>query len=150
GRNDAAVITGTDSGTVVEAGGVANGTPGTASANGTLSASDVRSEERRVGKESGATGYGHFTNEAAGAWSYTLNDGNADVQGLNIGDTLTETIKAATDDGSTHDVTITNQGRNDAAVITGTDSGTVVEAGGVANGTPGTASANGTLSASDV
>src|SRR5205814_1760044 len=144
GRNDAAVITGTDSGTVVEAGGVANGTPGTASANGT------RSEERRVGKDGSAgqsnvaNSNDHFTIDAAGAWNYTLNDGNADVQGLNIGDTLTDTITVATDDGTIHAVTITIQGRNDAAVITGTDSGTVVEAGGVANGTPGTASANGT------
>ena len=42
----------------------------------------------------------------------------------------------ATVDGTAQLVTITINGTNDAAVITGDATGTVVEAGGVANGTP--------------
>ena len=40
-------------------------------------------------------------------------------------------------------MTITINGANDAAVITGDTTGSVVEAGGVANGTPGTPIATG-------
>ena len=47
-------------------------------------------------------------------------------------------------------VTITINGANDAAVISGTTSGTVIEAGGVNNGTPGTPTATGTLTDTDV
>ena len=47
-------------------------------------------------------------------------------------------------------MTITINGANDAAVITGTATGTVVEAGGVDNGTPGTPTATGDLNAADV
>ena len=41
-------------------------------------------------------------------------------------------------DGTAQLVTITITGSNDAAIITGTATGAVIEAGGVANGTPGT------------
>ena len=47
-------------------------------------------------------------------------------------------------------VTITINGTNDAAVIAGATTGSVTEAGGVANGTPGTPTATGTLTATDV
>src|SRR5205814_10163004 len=75
-----------------------------------------------------ATGYGHFTIDAAGAWNYTLNDGNADVQGLNIGDTLTDTITVATADGTTHRNTTRLNSSHVGTAYTGTDSGTVDEA----------------------
>src|SRR6185295_18427900 len=86
----------------------------------------------------------------AGAWAYTLNNSNAAVQALNVGQTLTDTFTATTIDGTSQVVTITIDGANDAAVITGVMSGTVVEAGGVANATPGTSSAAGDLSSTDV
>ena len=64
--------------------------------------------------------------------------------------TLTDTFTAATVDGTAQLVTITITGANDAAVITGPVTGTVVEAGGVANGTPGTPTATGDLNSTDV
>ena len=87
---------------------------------------------------------------AAGVWTYTLDNSNAAVQALNVGDTLTDTFTVTTVDGTAQVVTITINGANDAAVITGTATGTVIEAGGVANGTPGTPTATGTLTATDV
>src|SRR5438477_1076875 len=116
---------------VVEAGGLANGTPGTASANGTLSASDVDSSNAFAVQSNVATGYGHFTIDAAGAWSYTLNDGNADVQGLNIGDTLTDTITVATAEVATPHVSTPVPCRNHTAASSCNQRGTVVSAGGV-------------------
>ena len=52
--------------------------------------------------------------------------------------------------GTAQLVTITIDGANDAAVITGPAAGTVTEAGGVANGTPGMPTATGDLNSTDV
>jgi len=61
-----------------------------------------------------------------------------------------DTFTATTIDGTQQLVTITINGANDAAVITGTATGAVIEAGGVANGTPGTPTATGNLDSTDV
>src|SRR5947208_5496461 len=87
---------------------------------------------------------------AGGVWTYTLNNSNAAVQALNVGGTLTDHITVQTIDGTSQVVTITINGTNDAAVISGTTIGAVTEAGGVANGTPGTPTASGTLTDTDV
>ena len=67
------------------------------------------------------------------------------MQALNVGQTLTDTFTVTTVDGTAQLVTITINGANDAAVITGTATGTVVEAGGVGSGIPGTPVATGNL-----
>ena len=142
GANDAAVITGTATGAVTEAGGIANGTPGTPTATGDLNSTDVDNPPddtwTAVGTTVSTSGYGSYTLTAAGCWTYTLDDSNATVQALNIGDTLADSFTVFTVDGTSQVVTITITGANDDAVITGTATGTVVEAGGVNNGTPGT------------
>ena len=97
-----------------------------------------------------ASGYGSYTLSAAGVWTYTLNNSNAAVQALNVGQTLTDSFTATTVDGTSQVVTITITGANDAPVIGGTTSGNVTEAGGVNNGTPGTPTATGDLNATDV
>ena len=154
GANDAAVITGDTTGSVIEAGGVANGTPGTSTVTGDLNSTDVDNQSDLWEPVStllrGTGGYGTYTVTTDGAWSYTLDDSNPDVQKLNVGGTLTDTFTAFTVDGTAQLVTITIHGTDDAAVITGTATGTVVEAGGVANGTPGTPTATGDLNSADV
>ena len=65
------------------------------------------------------------------------------------GDTLIDTFTATTVDGTEQPVTITINGRNDAAVISGAAIGSVVEAGG-ANGTLGVPTATGDLRSSDL
>ena len=149
GANDAAVISGATSGSVTEAGGVANGTPGTPTATGDLNSTDVDNPSdawTAVGTATAsANGYGSYTLTAAGVWTYTLNNSNATVQALNVGQTLTDTFTATTVDGTAQLVTITINGANDAAVISGVTSGSVTEAGGVDNGTPGTPTATGDL-----
>ena len=117
------MITGTATGAVVEAGGVANGTPGTPTATGDLNATDVDNPADAWTAVGAATasagGYGSYTLTAAGVWTYTLDNGNAAVQALNVGGTLTDTFTATTVDGTAQLVTITINGANDAAVITG-------------------------------
>ncbi len=154
GANDAAVISGAASGSVTEAGGVANGTPGIPTTTGDLNSADVDNLPDTWTAVSLPTpsdnGYGTFTLTAAGVWTYTLDNGNAAVQALNIGGTLSDSITVTTVDGTQQVVTIAIDGANDAAVITGAATGTVVEAGGINNGTPGTPVANGDLDAADV
>ncbi len=154
GSNDAAVISGTVSGSVTEAGGVANATPGTSTATGTLTDTDVDNAANSfTAVPAGAAstnGYGTYQMSSSGTWTYTLNNNNAAVQALNVGATLTDSFTVNTIDGTPKTITITINGANDAAVITGTSTGSVVEAGGVSNGTPGTPSVTGQLISTDV
>src|SRR5438046_1743927 len=87
---------------------------------------------------------------AGGGCTYTLDNSNAAVQELNVGGTLTDHITVASEDGTTQLVTITINRTNAAAIIHGTAPRTVIEAGGVANATPGTPTASGTLTDTDV
>jgi VCBS repeat-containing protein len=121
-----------------------------ATASGDLDATDVDSAATFVAQSNVTKTYGTFTIDAAGTWSYTLDDGNAAVQALNAGDTLHELVTVATADGTTQVVDVTINGANDAAVITGTATGSVTEKSGVANGTAGVATASGDLDATDV
>ena len=75
-------------------------------------------------------GYGTFTMTADGVWIYTLNDDDHAVQALNVGDTLTDTFTVTSVDGTEQVMTVTIDGSNDAAVISGTKTGSVTEAGG--------------------
>ncbi|WP_158271680.1 VCBS domain-containing protein [Limnohabitans sp. 2KL-1] len=154
GTNDAAVISGTSTGAVLEAGGTTNGTVGTPTATGTLTDTDVDNTADTFTAVSTATastgGYGTYTMTAGGAWTYTLNNNNVTVQALAASATLSDTFTVTTADGTPQVVTITITGSNDAAVISGTSTGAVVEAGGVANATTGTPTATGTLTDTDV
>ena len=139
---------------MIEAGGVNNGTPGTPTATGDLNSTDVDnlpdSWQAVAAGAATANGYGTYALDAAGVWTYTLDDSNAAVQALNGTATLTDSFTALTADGTAQVVTITINGANDAAVISGDTSGTVVEAGGVGSGIPGTPVAVGNLDATDV
>ena len=139
---------------MIEAGGVDNGTPGTPTATGNLNSTDVDNPNdlwEPVGTSLRSdSGFSTYTLTAAGVWTYTLDNNNAAVQALNVGQTLTDTFTATTVDGTAQLVTITIHGTNDAAVISGVTNGAVVEAGGVANGTPGTPTATGDLNSTDV
>ncbi|PBB96148.1 VCBS domain-containing protein, partial [Mesorhizobium sp. WSM3862] len=151
GTNDAAVITGDASGSVTEASGVANGAAGTSPATGDLDASDVDSGTDFSVVSNGV--HGTLTINAAGEWSYALNENDAAVQALNAGDpALTDTITVQTPDGTQQNIVISINGANDAAVITvnGAQDVSVTEKSGVANGTPGDAFASGDLNATDV
>ena len=95
-------------------------------------------------------GFGTYALTAAGVWTYTLDNSNAAVQELNLGETLTDSFTATTVDGTAQVVTITINGANDAAVITGVATGSVTEAGQVGGGLPGVPVAVGNLDSTDV
>src|SRR5439155_10644445 len=80
-----------------------------------------------------------------GMWTYTLNNVNDTAPAVNGMRRQIGRVLFRTEDGTAQTVTITINGSNDAAVISGTSAGSVVEAGGVSNGTLGTPAASGTL-----
>jgi len=152
GRNGAPVAH-ADTGTAIEAGGLANADPG-APAGGNVLANDTDIENDPLtvaGVRSGTTAgsldtplrglYGELTLAADGTWTYTVDDTLAAVQALRVSgqtvtDVFTYTVKdlwGATAEGRL-DVVI--DGRNDTPVAAD-DTATAVEAGGVANGTAG-------------
>jgi VCBS repeat-containing protein len=153
GVNDAAVISGKTTGAAVEAGGLANAAAGT-TASGTLSDTDVDNAADSFTAVSsptaGTSGFGSFTMTADGAWTYTVDNANSAVQKLNVGDTLTDSFTVTTIDGTAQEVTVTIRGANDAAVICGSTTGCVIEAGGTDNGKLGAPTASGMLTDSDV
>jgi len=147
GDNDAAVISGSLSGSATEA-----GTGSGSAATGTATDSDVDNTANtfQVVSGSGATtnGYGTFAIDASGHWTFTVNDGNATVDAMNVGDSLTDSFTIHSADGTAQTVTVTIYGANDAAIVSGTTGGTVVESGGpLFSGTP---TVSGHLSDTDV
>ena len=159
GANDAPVAV-NDIATALEAGGTGNGTPGS-DANGNVLTNDtdvdaygetkvvsaVRTGDEIGNGVAGTVGaglegqYGSLTLNSDGSYSYVVDNSNAAVQALrNNSDTLTETFTyRVTDAAGLSDIatlTITVRGTNDAPVAID-DTATAVEAGGIANGTPG-------------
>jgi len=122
GANDVAVISGTSTGSVTEASGLANAIAGTPTATGTLTATDVDNPANTftaVGTATNSTnGYGTYTMTAGGVWTYTLNNSNATVQALNVGNTLTDSFTVTSVDGTSRVVTVTINGANDAPTVT--------------------------------
>jgi VCBS repeat-containing protein len=152
--NDPAAVTGTITGSVIEAGGVANGTPGTPTATGVAHDTDVDNTPNDTFQSASGVasdkGFGTYAMTAGGTWTYTLDNNNAAVQALNNGDTVNDTFSIRTADGTPQQITITIHGTNDAAVITGTTSGLIVEAGGDNNSIVNIPTLSATLVSTDV
>lgn len=62
--------------------------------------------------------YGTFSISKDGDWTYQLNNGSQKVQGLSVGETVSDTFKVASSDGSAAaDVKVAITGSNDAPVL---------------------------------
>ncbi len=134
---DAAVIGGDSSGSVSENGA------GLAMASGTLTITDADgASEARFQLQDVSDAYGRFTVDSAGNWQFVLDESSSTVQAMNSTDTATRTYTVQSADGTVHTITIDITGANDAAVITGTSTGIVVEDAG--------ANATGSLLSTDV
>lgn len=120
GSNDAAVVTGITGGVVTEDTGTA--------ATGVLTVTDVDSGEAAfvAGTLNGA--YGSLTIDAAGQWSYTLDNALAAVQALTAGQNLTDSVTVHSLDGTAQVITLTIAGA-DEPVLTGTAGADVLTGG---------------------
>jgi VCBS repeat-containing protein len=114
GSNDAAVITGTSSGTVTEATSTNAGTP---TAQGDLLATDVdNATDAFQAVAAGAatvSGYGTYAVTATGVWTYTLNNSNATVDALGSGQSLSDSFTVFSADGTSQLVNVTILGASD-------------------------------------
>ncbi len=144
--NDSAIITGQVSGDITE-----DAVPNTVTGN--LDAADVDNAPDSwtavSSPQVAANGYGSYTINAAGQWTYQLANGNPAVNALPGGTVVTDSFTVTTIDGTPQLVTITITGANDGAIISGTKTGNVVEAGGVNNAAAGTPTTGGTLTITD-
>lgn len=112
GVNDIATMGGTYKGTVIE--------DTQLTATGKLTVSDADAGENGFGTVGtlGAT-FGDFVfNSANGNWTYTLRNSEANVQALNTSDSMTDTLKVESADGSTYTlIEITVQGLDEPVVV---------------------------------
>ncbi|WP_122033012.1 VCBS domain-containing protein [Aliivibrio sp. EL58] len=119
GTNDKAVIAGTNSGAVTEESQLHT--------SGTLTVTDVDTGEAHFSNTNiiGTLGTLHLTDN--GTWTYDLDNTNPTVQALGQGQQVKDIISVQSADGTPHQITIVVNGKNDAAVITGTTTGAVTE-----------------------
>jgi T1SS-143 domain-containing protein len=105
--------------------------------SGLLSVSDPDQASGHVWSVAGSSSgsYGSFAVDAAGKWTYVLDNGLPATQALAEGDTVTETFTVKVTDAhgatDTQVVTITVAGANDAPVITGSTATSVTDLGGI-------------------
>lgn len=113
-----------------------------ASVSGTLTISDLNgAAEESFDVDTIAGSYGDLAIAANGDWVYTLDTTDAAVDSMDPGDHLTDTITVTSADGTTQDITITINGAEDAAVVSGDLSGVIAR---------GDSSTSGSLAISDV
>ncbi|NWL80572.1 hypothetical protein DM872_27345, partial [Pseudomonas taiwanensis] len=109
GTNDGAIIGGVDSGSVKE--------DTTLTTGGTLTATDVDGTDNLFTASTQTGSYGSLSLGSNGAWTYTLDNGAAQVQALTEGESKTETFTVSAADGTTHVISVTVIGTNEAAVL---------------------------------
>ncbi len=103
-------------------------------ANGRLRVSDRNSGEAAFLAKTINGSYGNFVISTKGHWYYAAKNSQSIIQNLTSDDTLTDILTVSSNDGTTHDVTITIVGvsndsivTNQAAIISGVDTGNVTE-----------------------
>ncbi|MDR6924250.1 VCBS domain-containing protein [Pseudomonas sp. BE134] len=117
GTNQGAVIAGVDNGSVTED----QTATGNLETGGQLTISDVDKGQAVFTPRSGASAlagkYGSLTIDASGAWHYSAANNQTAVQKLSEGATVTDTFTVQSVDGTTHQITVTLLGTNDAPKI---------------------------------
>ncbi|MEP6335911.1 MAG: VCBS domain-containing protein [Anderseniella sp.] len=122
GVDDATTISGDDEGAVTE-----DATSPVLTDSGTLTISDVDAGQASFVAGTVAGTYGSVNITAAGNWTYTATNNQSAIQSLGAGATLTDTITVSSADGTTHDISVTITGVDDATTISGDDEGAVTE-----------------------
>ncbi|CAK1810729.1 VCBS repeat-containing protein [Vibrio crassostreae] len=92
--------------------------------SGTLTSTDVDNPDNTFTPDSISGTNGDLTIDANGHWTFTANSA---FNQLNVGDKVEETFTVSSIDGTPSTIKVTIHGTNDAAVISGTDTGDVHE-----------------------
>ncbi len=106
GTNDAAVIGGIDLGTVTE-------DAASNIATGALTIADADLNQNAFQAETLTGAYGRLTIDAAGNWSYELDNANPAFKPLDDGQSLVDTVTIRLLDGTMHDIAVTIAGATD-------------------------------------
>ncbi len=123
GANAAATIGGDLTGAVTE-----DATETTATGTVTVTDSDgANTVQAQTGTDAADGDYGTFSIEATGAWTYTLDNTDADTNALAAAATATDAFPIAAADGTAGTVTITITGANDAPTADAGTDATVAE-----------------------
>ncbi len=126
--NNAAVITGVDSGSVTE--DLDGNNDGLLGASGKLNITDSNAGEAAFIIATMNGNYGYLDIDINGNWFYGAFNNLPAVQNLDAGRTLTDNLIISSVDGTTHNIMITIHGVDDVnqpAIISGTDSASVTE-----------------------
>jgi VCBS repeat-containing protein len=126
GANDPAQIGGDTAGQLTED-AVANtvsGDLGHTDVDGNNAADVFRPQTSSTASDQG---YGSFTVNASGVWIYTLNNAHTAVTALAPGQTLSDTFTVQAQDGTEQLVSVTINGANDSAQISGDTAGQLTE-----------------------
>ncbi len=126
--NSAAIISGTDTGSVTE-----DNDPDSDNlleTAGKLNITDADSGEASFLSKTINSNYGSLTISTDGNWNYGADNNQTVIQNLTDTDSLTDHFTISSVDGTTHTITMTINGANEAnqsAVISGADTGSVTE-----------------------
>ncbi|MEE4015425.1 VCBS domain-containing protein, partial [Roseibium sp. FZY0029] len=131
GTATAARISGLDTSTATEDHNVVGGK---ISAGGLLTVTDPDAGEEKfqaVTAVPGSAGYGSFSIDENGRWTYTADNSQAVIQALKPSDSLIDKITVHSADGTTHELRVVITGTNDtpvlgASVATATEDGKAV------------------------
>ena len=115
GTNDVPIISGDVSGSVVE--------DEVFAASGQLSIADVDGGEAFFNEGTVSGAHGSLTIDANGAWTYKVDNDQAEVQALGADDVLRDTVTVTSLDGTEQSIEITISGKDEPAsvVLVGTD-----------------------------
>ena len=106
-----ATISGTDTGSITE-----DSAPFSLTTGGTLTIADPDNGQAQFISSTYGGTYGDVTINPLGGWTYTASNLNPVIDALDAGETLTDVISVTSVDGTSHDITITINGANDAPV----------------------------------
>jgi VCBS repeat-containing protein len=111
GANDAAVVGGQDTGTTAP-----GAQEGELNAQGVLTVADPDQNQSLFAAGTVGGSYGNLVIDEAGNWTYTALANHPAIAPLTDGETLIDVVTVTTYDGTTHDVSITISGSNEAPV----------------------------------
>ncbi|CAK3082942.1 VCBS repeat-containing protein [Vibrio crassostreae] len=139
GKQDTPSISGDLTGVVTEDHNIDS--QGLLHANGKIDVIDPDQSESSVTPEVISGKYGSLTIDADGHWQYQVDNSLSNVQALTAATSLHESFTIHTKDGTPQTIDMTISGSDDNAVVTGLDTGTLIE--------DSTLHAHGQLSVSD-
>ncbi|MEW6999132.1 VCBS domain-containing protein, partial [Colwelliaceae bacterium BS250] len=124
GTDDKAVIAGTAQALITEDKDVRQGQ---LHADGQLTVTDLDAGENQFTAGTLQGQFGTLAINNNGHWTYTADNSQASIQGLNTGESLQETLIVHSIDGTEQKITVTINGTDDKAVIAGTAQALITE-----------------------